>query len=60
MNNGVVVEPPLYFADEGIDIWCAEFHPCQDIMATTLINGNIEMYLSAHPDYSTIPMTSSA
>lgn len=24
-------------------IWCAQFHPFQDIIATTLINGNIEI-----------------
>jgi hypothetical protein len=43
MDEKTIIEPPLYFADENLHIWCAQFHPQQNILATTLINGHIEM-----------------
>ena len=44
MEEEIVMEPPLYFAPNGLHIWTTHFHPQQDVIATTLINGYIQMY----------------
>lgn len=53
MEEEIVMEPPLYFAPNGVHIWSTDFHPQQDVLAAALINGHVEMYPSSHPDSST-------
>ena len=43
MEQEIVIEPPLYFAPEGLHIWNTHFHPLQDVLAAPLINGHILM-----------------
>ena len=42
MEDDVVLEPPLYFAED--HIWDITFHPQQEVLACSLINGAVEMY----------------
>lgn len=42
MEDDIVLEPPLYFAEE--HIWDISFHPQQEVLACSLINGIVEMY----------------
>lgn len=60
MNNNakqeeVVMEPPLYFAEE--HVWNVCFHPSADVLACSEITGQIEMYAAHHADLNTILMT---
>lgn len=37
--ESVVVEPPLYFSDNNVHVWSTSFHPQQQVLACSLING---------------------
>lgn len=41
MQETVVLEPPLYFSPDNDHIWNTTFHPTQNIMACSMINGAI-------------------
>lgn len=46
----IVVEPPLYFAPNGLHIWNTHFHPHQNVLAAPLINGHLQLYITTHSD----------
>lgn len=58
MEEEIIVEPPLYFAPDSLHIWSTHFHPHQDVLAASLINGHIQMYVIGNLD-SNIPPTMS-
>lgn len=41
MEADIVLEPPLYFAED--HIWDLSFHPNSDVLACSLITGTVEM-----------------
>jgi hypothetical protein len=41
MVENVLIEPPLYFAGEHVFDIC--FHPNSDLLATALIDGQVQM-----------------
>ena len=43
-SEEIVLEPPLYFAEDNAQIWNVAFHPSADLIATSQINGAVSVY----------------